>query len=283
MTFKDYVEKYIALTDEAGNLEPDASDTEIAANDQDKVLLFSPHPDDEAITGGLPLRLKQENKFDVVNVPVTYGSDITRRAQRKNELLFACRHLGFTNHPIAEDGFSDVNLVTKKENSDKWHDYVQRIADILSLYKPKAIFFPHCDDQHPTHIGVHQLVMDALSTNPIDGNGTLTLFQTEFWHAMRDSNLMIESSQQQLAILIEAIACHKGEVQRNPYHLTQLAWMCDSVRRGSELIGGYGQQANRFRFATLYKRELWENGRIVPAKDGISICDINSSVSELLA
>jgi len=122
--------------------------------------------------------------------------------------------------------------------------------------------------------------MDALANRPVEG--ATTLFQTEYWHAMSDSNLMIESSEQQVAILIEAIACHKGEVQRNPYHLNQLAWMCDNVRRGSELINGYGGNSNRIRFATLYKREQWENNRIVPFKDELSICDINSSVSDLL-
>ena len=96
MTFKDYVEKTIALIEKARNIEPEEWDNEVATTDQDKILLFSPHPDDEAITGGLPLRLKQENKFDVINIPVTYGGDITRRAQRKKELLFACRHLGLS-------------------------------------------------------------------------------------------------------------------------------------------------------------------------------------------
>ena len=116
-----------------------------------------------------------------------------------------------------------------------------------------------------------------------DRDNTVTLFQTEYWHAMRDANLMIESSELQVATLIEAIACHKGEVQRNPYHLNQMAWMSDNVRRGSELIGGYGQQANRFRFATLYKRACWQNGKINQIEDGISACDIDSSVSKLIA
>jgi len=280
MTFKDYVRKQIALMEEAESLEPEELYDEVTTSGKDKILIFSPHPDDEAITGGLALRLKQENKFDVVNVPVTYGANIARRTQRKNELLLACRHLGFVNHPIADEGFSDVNLATKNENISKWSNYVEKTAEIISLYKPKALIFPHREDHHPTHVGVHQLIMDALANRPVEG--ATTLFQTEYWHAMSDSNLMIESSEQQVAILIEAIACHKGEVQRNPYHLNQLAWMCDNVRRGSELFNGYGEYSSRIRFATLYKRQQWENNRIVPFKDELSICDINSSVSDLL-
>ena len=39
-----------------------------------KVLIFSPHPDDEVIIGALPLRLLREFGVRVVNVAVTLGS-----------------------------------------------------------------------------------------------------------------------------------------------------------------------------------------------------------------
>ena len=38
-----------------------------------KALIFSPHPDDECIVGGLALRLLREAKWNVVNVAVTLG------------------------------------------------------------------------------------------------------------------------------------------------------------------------------------------------------------------
>ena len=51
-----------------------------------KVLIFSPHPDDECITGGLALRLLREAKWNVINVAVTLGSNRARRAARRREL-----------------------------------------------------------------------------------------------------------------------------------------------------------------------------------------------------
>ena len=47
-----------------------------------KVLLFSPHPDDECIIGGLALRLQREAGARVVNVAVTQGSNKARQAAR---------------------------------------------------------------------------------------------------------------------------------------------------------------------------------------------------------
>jgi N-acetylglucosamine malate deacetylase 1 len=55
------------------------------------------------------------------------------------------------------------------------------------------------------------------------------------------------------ADLIRALACHVGEVARNPYHLRLPAWLADSVRRGGELVQGAGSEPPRGDFATLYQ------------------------------
>ena len=48
--------------------------------DAPKVLIFSPHPDDEVIIGGLALRLMREAKWNVINVAVTQGSNKARQS-----------------------------------------------------------------------------------------------------------------------------------------------------------------------------------------------------------
>jgi hypothetical protein len=88
--------------------------------------------------------------------------------------------------------------------------------------------------------------------------------ETEFWRAMADPNLMVESSPDDVADLVAAVSFHRGEVARNPYHLFLPAWMADNVRRGSELVGGQGAGAQDFHFATLYRLTEWFNGRVVP-------------------
>lgn len=68
---------------------------EVWASDE-KVLLFSPHPDDECITGLLALRLAREAGRQVVNVPVTFGSKVERQTERAAELVDACAYLGWS-------------------------------------------------------------------------------------------------------------------------------------------------------------------------------------------
>ncbi|MBC8095239.1 MAG: PIG-L family deacetylase, partial [Akkermansiaceae bacterium] len=53
-------------------------------------LLFSPHPDDECIVGGLALRLMREAGLRVINVAVTLGSNAARQLPRREELQKAC-------------------------------------------------------------------------------------------------------------------------------------------------------------------------------------------------
>src|SRR5919108_4354777 len=52
------------------------------APDAPKVLIFSPHPDDEVIIGGLALRLLRQCGWNVINVAVTQGSKKERQAER---------------------------------------------------------------------------------------------------------------------------------------------------------------------------------------------------------
>lgn len=231
-----------------------------------KVLIFSPHPDDEVIIGGLALRLLRERRWNVLNVAVTLGSNRARQPERWKELTACCSQIGFGLVQTRENGLEGVNQKTRSQNPTTWNSSVARIAEILVEHKPRVILFPHAEDWNSTHIGTHYLVVDALSSLGPDW-GCYTL-ETEFWGAMDDPNLMVELGEQDLADLITALTLHAGEVQRNPYHLRLPAWMIDNVRRGGELVGGQGGAAPDFTFATLYRLRRWRNCRFDPVYAG---------------
>ena len=246
-----------------GNAEPKPH-LEIAP-DAPTVLIFSPHPDDEVIIGGLPLRMMRQSGMRIINVAVTQGSDPDRQKARLEELKNCCSHIGFelvTTKPST--GLEGVNLETRESDPDHWASCVETISKILTEYSPNSIFLPHKDDWNSTHIGTHYLVTDALSKLPL--NYSCHAFETEFWGAMSSPNLMVESSGEELGDLLTALSFHIGEVRRNPYHLLTPAWMIDNVRRGAELVGGQGGDAPNFAYATLYRQRLWSNGGFVEAK-----------------
>lgn len=236
-----------------------------------RALIFSPHPDDECIIGGIALRLQREARWRVVNVAVTQGSRKERQTERLHELDAACRYLGFDLVTTGPCGLEGVNRKTRDEQPGKWAEMVRVIVEILAAHQPSAILVPHESDWNSTHIGTHLLVMDALAQCP---KLRCAVVETEFWGAMTTPNLMVEVAPRDLADLMAALSFHVGEVKRNPYHLSLPAWMQDNVRRGGEVVGGQGGAAPDFAFATLYRLRRWngatleplfEGGRIVPA------------------
>jgi N-acetylglucosamine malate deacetylase 1 len=247
------------------------------AADAPRVLIFAPHPDDEVIIGGLPLRLLRELKLNVINVAVTLGSRAERQAERWHELKNCCEYIGFGLVAAGEKGLEGINPTAREQHPNQWASAVEAIAAILVEQRPSIIFFPHDDDWNKTHIGVHYLVREALASSGL----ACQVVETEFWGAMDAPNLMVESTAADVADLVAALSLHVGEVARNAYHLRLPAWMIDNVRRGAELVGGQGGTAPRFVFATLYRLRLWENDRFHDIYQGGQVLSSQDDLSKL--
>ena len=240
-------------------------------------LIFSPHPDDECIIGGLALRLMSEQQFRIVNVAVTLGSNKERRAARLAELKNACDWIGFD---LEETGLENITPVTRANVPHIWRTATITIADLMTKYKPDAIFFPHELDWNSTHVGTHFLIKDALKIMP--PSFTTKLIETEFWGQMPSPNLMVEVSAPDVADLLAALSFHVGELRRNPYHLRMPPWLQDNVRRGAELVGGQGGKAPDFYFATLYRIQKWHNGSVKQTFPGGKIISAKDILAPIL-
>jgi LmbE family N-acetylglucosaminyl deacetylase len=249
--------------------------------DAPRALIFSPHPDDECIIGGLALRLMREAGMRVVNVAVTQGSNQARRAGRLEELKAACDYLGFDLIQTAPEGLENINLKTRTGDSARWRASVDAVAAVIADQQPQVVFFPHDVDWNSTHVGTHYLLVDALARQAT--GFSCHVVETEFWGAMATPNLMVESSVTDLADMMTALSFHVGEVQRNPYHLLVPAWMQDNVRRGGELVGGQGGAAPDFVFCTLYRLRRWAAGELRTTYDGGRSLAANISAATLLA
>ena len=250
-------------------------------NTAPKALIFSPHPDDECIIGGLPLRLLRELGMNVINVAVTLGSRKARQAERWQELQDACGCVGFGVLATAEQGLEQINLDTRDQRPEHWATAVSVMTDILLQHQPRIIFIPHDNDWNSTHIGTHYLLFDALSQ--MAEAFSCWVVETEFWGAMDTPNILVESSVDDVADLIAALSCHRGEVLRNPYHLRLPAWLMDNVRRGSELVQGQGEAASDMHFATLYRLRRWSDRNWQAVLDQGQVLSCNDDLRILFA
>jgi N-acetylglucosamine malate deacetylase 1 len=257
--YRTFVENFARMLSEGEMLHPASPrpPEHLPAANASKALIFAPHPDDEVIIGGLPLRLLRELKFNVINVAVTLGSRRDRQAERWEELKNCCDYIGFGLVKPGERALEGINPAAREKDPGRWSASVAAIANLLKEHEPAVVFFPHDDDWNQTHIGVHHLILEALGSSDL----ACQVVETEFWGAMDTPNLLIESNTADVADLVAALSLHVGEVYRNPYHLRLPGWMMDNVRRGAELVGGQGGAAPRFAFATLYRLRRWENGR----------------------
>ena len=212
----------------------------------------------------MPLRLAREAGYQVINVPVTFGSKVERREGRSEELGRACGYLGW-------DVVRDTGNLEPLEAGD--------IVRALREFRPKAIFTPHEEDWNSTHVATHCLVMEALQR--MDDDFSCLVVETQFWGAMKQPNLLVEADAKYVAELVAATSLHSGEVARNPYHLLLPAWMQDSACRGGELVGGQGSPAPGFAFATLYRLQKWQAGTFVPVLEAGRNLPLDADIGEL--
>jgi N-acetylglucosamine malate deacetylase 1 len=240
-------------------------------------LLLSPHPDDEALTGGLPLRLRSEAGWRVVNLPVTLGSAMDQRPRRWRELQACCASLGFELLPAVHEAEGRLEPSLQQSAPAHWRRCVQTVAQALLQWRPRALFFPHAGDVQPAHVGTHALALAAL--REVGGRLQPATVHTEYWGTLPNPNLMVQLTVDDVARLAGAVACHVGEVARNPYHLNLPAQCIDAVRRGAELVGGLGQAAPAMSFAMLYRVQQWQGAGEVPWAGGgrTLACEVDPS------
>jgi N-acetylglucosamine malate deacetylase 1 len=235
--YSHWLQRFAALLHEDLPLPPVSAPQRFPepAADAPVCLLLSPHPDDECITGALPLRLRREAGWRVVNLAVTLGSAKARQAGRAAELQAACARLGF-----------DLDLPSEAPEA--------AIARALRQYRPQLVLMPHARDAQPTHQKVHQWGRAAIEAagQPVE------VACTEFWSTLEQPNLLVLTSPEDTAELVRALACHVGEVARNPYHLRLPACMADTLRRAGELVGGPGSEPPRGDFGTAYLRQRFD-------------------------
>lgn len=122
-----------------------------------KVLVFSPHPDDESIAAGGYIYDAEKNGAQVKIVLVTDGNKHHLRDKRYAEFKKATAILGvatsdlvFLNHPDGRLRNENKQILQKE------------FQDNIGLFKPDIIVYPSPSDTHPDHGYTGELVEKVL-------------------------------------------------------------------------------------------------------------------------
>ena len=226
-----------------------------------KIVICSPHPDDECLTGALPLRLQSEANASIINLAITLGSDPERKEERLQELMAACNIVGFKNRLVVQPlAFPLLSPIERQTSQQSWLEKVDILSEHFQEIVPTLVCVPHEHDGHPTHEAVSFLVSDALRLYSSRSQREVLVAESEFWHSLAEPNLLVGISDKDLARLIAGVFQHRGEISRNPYHLRMPARLMDNVRRGGELIRGTAGIPPGFCFGELYRLSCYVDG-----------------------
>lgn len=173
-----------------------------------RVLVVSPHPDDESIGCGGTLRLHARDGDEVRIVFLTSGeaggfdviSPQELALQREQEAAEAARILGveeieFWHQP---DSMLRVN-----------NALVRRLAQTLRTWNPDVVYAPHAHEDSPDHRAGCRLVRRAVAS--LDGEGARPDCRFfEVWTPIRRIDEIVDISET-LDDKLEAIRAHRSQ------------------------------------------------------------------------
>lgn len=173
-----------------------------------RVLVLSPHPDDEAIGCGGTLR-KHVLEGDVVRVVfLTFGekgghgrSPEETRHLREAEARRAAKLLGLQH--VEFWGQPDGALRSTGP-------LVQRLRAKLAAWKPKVIYLPHPGEMHPDHRATVRLLRKAMHIAGRDGLAEIRLF--EVWTPLQRLDVIVDVSPH-MKTKLAAIRAYKCQCQ----------------------------------------------------------------------
>jgi LmbE family N-acetylglucosaminyl deacetylase len=137
-----------------------------------RVLVLSPHPDDESIGCGGTLCSHVAAQDEVRVVFLTSGElgghgmdPVARRSRREAEAAVAARILGIAQIEFwhAPDG--------RLRARDNW---VAQLVDLLRRWRPQVVYTTHGGEAHPDHRAAPRILRRAL--------GTIRRAKPRVWH-----------------------------------------------------------------------------------------------------
>lgn len=123
----------------------------------EKVLVYSPHPDDETLgAGGYVIGALKSGAL-VKIVLVTNGDKHHKETERYKEFQEATGKLGVNSNNLVYLNYADGNL--SRINQDEVKASLKKELDQFS---PNVVIYPSSKDTHPDHADVGRLVSELL-------------------------------------------------------------------------------------------------------------------------
>jgi len=122
-----------------------------------KVLVFSPHPDDESLAAGGFIYDSIQKGAEVKIVLVTDGNKHHIKDRRNQEFEKATNILGVKKENLIYLNYPDGHLQDENQS-----DLLTKFQEIIDQYQPNIILYPSRHDIHPDHATTGKIVEQVL-------------------------------------------------------------------------------------------------------------------------
>jgi LmbE family N-acetylglucosaminyl deacetylase len=136
------------------------NDVKLPEKDQ-KVMVFSPHPDDETIACGGYIAESVQRGAEVKIVLVTDGNKHSLKDLRYSEFETATGVLGVPVNHLVFLNYPDGKLVQQSQT-----ELEKAFQNQIDSYYPDIILYPHPSDTHKDHITIGKIVEKILEQSP---------------------------------------------------------------------------------------------------------------------
>lgn len=204
-----------------------------------RLLVVSPHPDDESIATGELIQQVKHAGGDVSIVLLTHGDNnpwpqrwMERRARigpddrrrwgerRRGEVGKALAQLGVEPSRLVSLGWPDMGLTARLR--DDLEDSLALLLASLDAVRPNLVALPSLDDHHPDHGAAHVLTRLALARWQ-GGSPELLAYLIHGHESDVTARVKLDSSVQWHANKMAALACHESQMALSGKRMRRLA------------------------------------------------------------
>jgi LmbE family N-acetylglucosaminyl deacetylase len=194
----------------------------------DRVMIFAPHPDDEALGNAALIQVARAAGAQVRVVFVTDGESnpwpqryVERRwfidadcrlrwgVRRRAESLRALETLGLLPTDAIFLGLPDQGLTKLWEQLDQRALHLH-VAE-LRAFQPTMVIVPSHDDNHPDHTGSLAIIQHAMKLAEVNVPQWAYLIHRRWFHP-HAKGCALHLTQKQKAAKLAAIQCHETQL-----------------------------------------------------------------------